>query len=148
MPELKLLPLSETLGADQISELSRKLTNLGADSAEDGDDAFDLDESINEDQLTDFMDRLEAHDVAADIYLPVEFEGRVSVGDQTFGSAQALAEALEELREELDIDGDDDNDDEEIDLEMIEEQLSHCWRIFTRAVNASIEKQIPLHIIQ
>ena len=148
MAELRLLELSEALGPDQLAELLRRLAEFGVDRLEDGDDGLDLDETLTEDQLTDFMDRLEAHDIAADVYLPVELEGRIALGDRTFGSLQSLTEALEELRDELDIDDQNgSDDDEEMDLEMIEEQLIHCWRVFTRAANAAIDRQIPLHII-
>ena len=147
MAELRLLALSEALSADQIAELRSKLLDFGVQQLQDGEDALDLEEPLSEDQLTDFMDRLEAHDIAADIYLPVEFEGRVNIGDQTFGSVHILAEALDEIREELDIDQEDDDDDDEVDLEVIEEQLSHAWRVFTKAANASVDRQVPIHVI-
>jgi hypothetical protein len=148
MAELRLIALSECLNDDQLTELKQKLVDFGVTELVDSDDAVDLDDTLSEDQLTDFLDRLEAHDIAADIYLPVEFEGRVGVGEQTFGSVHALAEALEEIREELDIDEPSASDgDDEMDLEMIEEQLSYAWQVFTRAANACIDRQIPLHVI-
>lgn len=148
MAELRLISLSESLNNEQFTELRRKLKEFGVDRVDDGEDAVDMEDTLTEDQLTDFMDRLEAHDIAADIYLPVEFEGRVTVGEQTFGSVHTLVEALEEIREELDIDEDAAGEgDEEIDLEMIEEQLSFAWRAFTRAANASIDRKVPLHVI-
>jgi len=147
MAELRLFSLAEALGADQIDKLQGKLSELGVGDLPDGDDALDLDDVLSDDQLTDFMDRLEAHEIACDVYLPAEFEGRIVVGDQTFGSAQALAEALEELREELDIDGEDGEADEDMELEVIEEQLGYAWRVFTRAASACLDRQMPLHVI-
>lgn len=148
MAELKLQALDEALTADQLSVLTRKLAESGVDDLPDSDESVELDEALTEDQLTDFMDRLEAHDIACDMYIPAEFEGRIEIGEMTFGSAHALAEALEEIREELDLDEDGESEDEEdVDLEMIEEQLGHAWRAFSRAVAACIERQIALHVV-
>jgi len=147
MAELKLLSLSESLVPDQIEKLRVQLHKLGVDFS-DNDDSIDLDDALTEDQLTDFMDRLEAHDIACDVYLPAEFEGRLTIGEQTYGSAHALSEALEELREELDIDNEDSGeDDEELELEVIEEQLTYAWRVFARATNACLDRRVPLHVI-
>lgn len=147
MPELRLLPLEETLGKSQINALKRQLAEIGVDGLPDGDEDVDLEETLTEDQLTDFMDRLDAHDMACDIYLPVEFEGILEAGDHNVGSAYALADALEELREELAIDEEESEDDDEIDMEVIEEQLRFTWRVFLRAANTCIDRQVPLHII-
>jgi hypothetical protein len=147
MPNLKLIPLSETLSEEELAKLAGQLGDLGI-KLDDADDSHDLDEVLGEDQLTDFMDKLDALDVACDVYLPQEFEGVLEVGERTVGSAPALLEALEELRDELDIDDDSaDMADDEIDLEMIEEQLSYAWHLFSRAANASVARGIPLHVI-
>ena len=148
MPELRLLPLSEALRPDQIDLILSKLAELGVDELPEGDDSVDFDDVLSDNQLADFMDRLEAHDIACDIYLPIEFEGLIETDDQSIGSALVLAEALEELRDELDIDDEPDRDeDDELDLEMIEEQLSYAWHAFARATNACIARQIALHVI-
>jgi hypothetical protein len=153
MPELRLIPLEETLTKVQLSALERQLKESGVDQVPLGQDAdVDLEEALTEEQLTDFMDRLDARDLACDLYLPVEFDGRIDVGDTGVGSAYTLLEVLEELREELDIDEEEDEDEdeeeEEIDLDdAIEEQLRATWRTFLRAANTCIEKQVPLHVL-
>jgi hypothetical protein len=150
MPELRLLPLQDTLSNTQLDRVRGELIELGAGDLPDGDDDVDLDEAVTEDQLTDFMDRLDAHDLACDLYLPVEFEGVFEVDDQKVGSAYALLEALEELREELAIDEEDSEDDDEVEVEIeevIEEQLRFAWRVFLRAANTCVDRQVPLHII-
>ena len=63
--------------------------------------------------MTEFLDRLEAHDIAADIYLPVEFEGRLPVGDFRVASAQTLVDVLEEMKEELAVEEDEEYEDDE-----------------------------------
>jgi len=77
--------------------------------------------------MTEFLDRLEAHDMAADIFLPVEFDGRLHVGDLRVASAVSLSETLEEMKEELSIEDDEyeeDDADEEDEEEDTEEARS------------------------
>jgi len=147
MAELRLLPLGDTLSTQQINALKHELVELGVDDLNEGDDDADLDEALTEDQLTDFMDRLDAHDLACNIYLPVEFEGVVELGELSVGSAHSLLDALEELREELDIDEEEEEDEEDMDLEVIEEQLRITWRVFLRAATTCVDRQVPLHVI-
>jgi hypothetical protein len=150
MPELRLIPLQEMLSKAQLRALERELRDLGIDEIPLGEDAdADLEEALTEDQLNDFMDRLEARDLACDVYLPVEFDGRVAVGETGVGSAYALLDALEEIREELDIDEEEEKEEEEeLDVdEVIGEQLRLAWRAFLRAANTCVEKQVPLRIL-
>lgn len=148
MAELRLLPLHETLNNSQLSALFKELREFGVETLPDSEDDSDLEEALGDDQLTDFMDRLEAHDQACDVYLPVEFEGTVEVGGQAFGSAFGLLDALEELRDELDIDDEGSNEDEEdLDMEVIEEQMRFAWRVFFRAATTCVDRQVPLHVI-
>ena len=154
MAEVRLLPLEETLSANELAELTKQLRELGVETLPEGDDVADFSDAMSEDQLTDFMDKLEAHEIACDVYLPVEFEGRVVVGDYSVGSAFTLADALDELREELNIEGEADEDseiavvdDEDDRLELVEEQLTHAWQVFSRAAGAAATRQIPLHVI-
>lgn len=149
MAELRLIPLDDILNKNQRKKLLQQLAELGINNLpDDNDDDVDLEESLNDDQLTDFMDRLDAHDLACDLYLPIEFDGTLDLGERSVGSAYALLDALEELREELDIDDDSsEEEEEELDMEVIEEQLRFTWRIFLRAANTCIERQVPLFVI-
>ena len=110
---------------------------------------------LSEEAMTEFLDRLDAHDIAADIYLPLEFDGPLSVGDYRVASAYALQETLEEMKEELaiedeepeDEDEDEDEGGEEIDEgSVIEAQMRNIWQLVTDACSESIEKSIPLHL--
>jgi hypothetical protein len=150
MPELRLFPLTEKVSDVHLSALTKELQELGVkEFPEPDEDVLDLEEPLGDDQLTDFMDRLEAHDLACDIYLPLEFDGTVEVDDQNVGSAYALLDALEELREELSIDDEGaDIEEDEIEIEeVILEQLRFTWRSFLRAANTCIERQVPLHVL-
>ena len=149
MPELRLFPLQEALEGDALKQVKRALSELGIKHLPENDDTIELDDSLGEDQLTDFLDRLDAHDIACDIYLPLEFEGVFEAGDHTLGSAHTLLEALEELRVELDIDEDEESDDEdEAELEVIDEQLTQAWHAFARAASACVARGVPFHVIQ
>lgn len=149
MPELKLIPLTDVMSDADISALTAQLAEVGAELPEEDDDFDELEDALGEDQLTDFLDKLDAHEIACDAYLPVEFEGKLTIGDRTFGSAHMLVEALEEIREELDIDEEDQPvEDDELDLSAIEEQLSHAWNVFARGANACIARSLPLLVIE
>ena len=149
MPELRLFPLGDTMSDPQLKTLQRHLAEIGIKALPvSEEDDLDLEEPLSDDQLTDFMDRLEAHDAACDIYLPVEFEITFSVGDHTVGSTYALLDALEELRAELDIDEEGESEEEEeLDMEVIAEQLRATWRLFLRGANTGVDRLLPLHVI-
>jgi len=149
MPEIRFIPLEEVLSEAQLTRLDGQLKELGVEDLQLSDeDDIDIDDVLSEDQLTDFMDRLDARDLACTIYLPMEFDGRVEIADQSIGSSHALLDVLEELREELDIDEEEgDADEDELDLEVIEEQLRYAWHVFLKAASTSIDKQIPFHIL-
>lgn len=160
MAEIELGPLSDRLDDDELKTLHRLLDQAGA-RFKSGDEhtTQTIAKRLSEDAMTEFLDRLEAHDIAADIYLPVEFDGRVHVGDLRIASAHALSEALEEMREELVIEDDDfesDDDDEEEDEDdddagdddgtVIEAQIRNVWRLVTDGCAEALEKRLPLHL--
>lgn len=148
MPELKLVPLDELLPKKQQKRLCEELAELGIDELPDSEGEAELEEPLAEEPFGDFMDRLEAADLACDIFLPVEFEGVVELGAHVIGSAYSLQEALEDMREDLGVDAEkSDEDEEDLDLEVVEEQLRFVWRVFLRAVNTCIDRQVPLHVI-
>jgi hypothetical protein len=85
--------------------------------------------------------------------MPLEFEGRVTVGDYRVASSQALLDVLEEMREELNVDAEEDDEDEEEEEEddedegtVIEAQLRHIWHLVSDGVTESLEKSMPLHL--
>src|SRR5262249_52702411 len=96
MAEIEIGPLSDRLGDDQLDKLGAPKLPAADESA-----AVTVASEVDGSALTEFMDRLEAHDVACEIYLPMDFEGRVEVGEYRFGSAVVLVEVLEEMKDEL-----------------------------------------------
>ena len=155
MAEIEHAPLSHRLDDDEMKTLSKLLEEIGAPTAGRSDDhvSHTIAARLSEEALTEFLDRLDAHDLGAEIYLPIEFEGRVSVGDYRVASTQALLEILEEMKEELDVESADEEDEEEEedeDLEdegtVIEAQLRHIWQLVADGATESVDKNLPLHL--
>ena len=156
MAEIELAPLSHRLDEEEVKTLWRLLSEAGATSVEKADEhaSHTIAARLSEEALTEFLDRLDAHDLGAEIYIPVEFEGRVVVGDFRVASSQALMDVLEEMREELNVDAEEeeeDEEDEEDDAEedegtVIEAQLRHIWHLVADGATESIEKNLPLHL--
>src|SRR4051812_43194744 len=119
MSEIELAPLSETLDEDELKTLQKLLEQAGAKFAGNEDQTrHKIATRLDEDAMTEFLDRLEAHDIAADIFVPAEFEGRLHVGDYRVASAQQLVDVLEEMKDELDVEeeteeAEDDESEEE-----------------------------------
>ena len=115
MASIEIAPLSDRLTDEEIDELGGALAAASAPKLPKGDDGVKkvLSAGLDEDTLTEFMDRLEAHEIACDIYLPIEFEGRVEVGDLRAGSVVTLMETLAELKDDFNLESDDDEDEDE-----------------------------------
>lgn len=156
MAEIELAPLSHRLDDDEMKNLARSLEELGIGGQPKSDEhsAHTIAARLSEEALTEFLDRLDAHDIGAEIYLPVEFDGRVMVGEYRVASSQALLEVLEEMKEELDVDAEEEDDEEEEDEDaddedegtVIEAQLRHIWHLVSDGAVESIEKNMPLHL--
>jgi hypothetical protein len=151
MAEIEIGPLTERLSDEEIVELANGLEELGAPrlpKAAD-DSPVPVGDALDGDALAEFLDRLEAHDIACEIYLPVEFEGRIEVADMRVGSAMALVEVLDELRDELAIDEDaDEEEEDELDDEVAiqEAKLRHLWKLLYDGAQAAIDRHLPLHL--
>ena len=155
MSAIELGPLSDRLDEEEIKSLGRMLEQAGAKLPAMEDHVTQtFAKRLSEEAMTEFIDRLDAHDIAAEIYLPVEFEGPLTVGDLRVASAYSLQETLEEMKEELAIEDDDFEDDEDEDEEneeldegsVIEAQMRNIWQLVTDACGESIEKNFPLHL--
>jgi len=153
MAEIELGPLSDRLDDDELKTLHKLLEQAGVrPSLSDDQTTHTIAKRLSEDAMTEFLDRLEAHDMAADIYLPVEFEGRLHVGDYRIASGVSLSETLEDMREELSIDDEDydnesdDEDDEMDDGTVIEAQLRNIWQLVVDACSESLDKNMALHL--
>ena len=155
MAEIELAPLSHRLDDEEMKTLARLLEEIGATASGRTDEhvSHTIAARLSEEALTEFLDRLDAHDLGAEIYVPLEFEGRVTVGEYRVASTQALLDVLEEMREELSVDTEEPEEDEEEEEDeaeeegtVIEAQLRHIWHLVADGATESIEKGMPLHI--
>lgn len=152
MAEIEIGPLSDHLSEEEITELAGALENFGVPRLPHSDEAAaaTIAEGVDGDLVTEFLDRLEAHDVACEIYLPMEFEGRVEVSNLRVGSAATLLDILEEMKEDLDIEdaseGEAGEDDYGGDVELILKQLRHVWKLFHTAAQTALDRRLPLHV--
>jgi hypothetical protein len=156
MAEIELGPLSDRLDDDEMKTLHKLVEQAGARlAAIDDRTTHTIAKRLPEDAMTEFLDRLEAHDMAADIFLPVEFDGRLHVGDLRVASAVSLSETLEEMKEELSIEDEDfeedeaDEEDEEEDAEegtVIEAQLRNIWQLVFDGCSEALDKNVALHL--
>lgn len=150
MAEIEIGPLTDRLDDDQIAELAAQLEKHGAPQLPRGDESNQapVGDGIDSSALSEFMDRLEGHDIAADIYLPIEFDGTFEVAELRVGSVTLLLEILEELKDELD-DEEEELEDEESyddDQRILAQQLRQAWKLFYNGANAAIERHLPLHV--
>jgi hypothetical protein len=168
MATVELGSLSQHLEDDEV-QLIRKALRKNDVVVEDGDhDTVIIAKNLDSDVVADFLDRLDAHDASADIYVPAEFDGTVKAGKYRIGSAPALVHVLEEMKEELlaeddeeeddDDDGDDDDDDVAEDddeedeyeatgsLRMKDDQLRGLWRVLFKAASQAADGGIVLFV--
>lgn len=151
MPQLRLISINEIFSKAQTRQLQQELKELGVDEIPEMDDGdMDLDEPLNEEPFNDFMYRLEAHELACNVFLPLEFEGTVDIGKYCVGSAAALEEALEEIREELGIEEDlfpENDEEEEIDLDAVSDPVQYAYAVFLKSCHACLDRGLPLYVI-
>jgi hypothetical protein len=165
MAEIEIGPLSDRLGDDELVELAAKLEKLGAPRlpAEDESAGATVAAEVDGTVLTEFMDRLEAHDIACDIYLPLDFDGRVEVGDYRVGSAAVLVEVLEEMKDELAAEDDDEeeyeDDDDEVeedagdeeddyeDINLIDAKIRVLWKVIYDGAQTALDRRLPLYVV-
>jgi hypothetical protein len=169
MATLELSPLSEHLEADQIKALKKALAEAGAGTlgADDHGETSILDRNIDDDVLKDFMDRLDANDAAADVYLPLDFEDVIEVDGLKVGSTHALALVLDSLKEDFFVEDEDDDEDEEADDEGGDEdeededdeyeaddeedevkdvRLQHIWKVLAKGTKTATKRGLCLFV--
>jgi hypothetical protein len=168
MGTIALGPLSQFLDDNEIKDLMKALKKLGVSGLPDSDEAGGpIGDDLDEDVFTDFLDRLDAEEAAADLYLPVEFDGVVEVAGIRVGSSPTLLDVLEEIKDDLDVEADhdddddydddddedddgygadEDDDDDDEDLRLKERQLKLCWKSLHAGATASVDRNLPLYV--
>ncbi len=157
MAEIEVGPLSDRLTDDEIAELSRQMDKHGVPhmptaAADEESAVAEVAETIDDDALSEFFTRLEASDAAAEIYLPVEFDGTVETAGLRAGSLNVLIDVLGELKDELDLadeedeDEDEDEDDLDEEQELLDGQLRQAWKLMNKSAQLAFDRKLPLHV--
>lgn len=160
MASIDVARVADRLGEDEVRDLVAALReHLGESDAEvpEGDEsaARTVLGGLDENTLDEFMDRLGSNDLDCDLYLPVEFDGKIEVGDFGVGSLPTLLDALEEMQDDLDIedpdaavDDDLDADDFESDLELVQAELRNVWRALYQGVTEAVDAELALLVVR
>jgi hypothetical protein len=163
MAKIELGPLSQFLDDGEIKELMKALKKVGVNDLPKSDEAGGkVGDELDDDVWTDFRDRLEAEDVGADLYLPVEFDGVIEVAGLKVASAPVLIDILDDIKDDLDVDpeededaDDDDDEDEEHeeeeedddeDLRLKEKLMKQVWRSLHTGVKSAVDRELPLFV--
>jgi hypothetical protein len=153
MAEIGIGQLGDTLSEEEIATLAGKLEELGAPTLPRADDGTALTVGdIDDEIMSEFLDRLDAHDMGAEIYLPMDFDGKVEVAGRRVASASVLLDVLEEMKDELGVEEDDEEeeeeeDEEDSDVEILAGQLRTCWSLFYEGASAAVDKHLPMYVL-
>ena len=159
MAELDVGILADRLGDDEVDRALRKLRkHLGEPGFElprgDVSASGSHHEGLDDGAVSELMDRLDAEDLGADYFIPVDFEGKIDLGDYSLASLPSLLELLEVMMDDLDIEDPDaeqedpDEDDFESDMELLQAQLRHVWRAFYQAAQSAMEASLTLSVVR
>jgi len=162
MAKIELGPLSQFLDDGEIKDLLKALKKVGITDLPKSEEAGGkVGDELDDDVWTDFLDRLEAEDVGADLYLPVEFDGVIEVAGLKVASSHVLIDILDDIKDDLDVDPEededaDDDDDDEIeeeeeedddeDLRLKERLMKQVWRSLYAGAKSAIDRELPLFV--
>ena len=168
MATVELGSLPQHLDDEEVQQIRKALRKHDV-AVDDGDhDTVIVARDLDPDVVADFLDRLDAHEASADIYVPAEFDGVVKAAGYKIASAPQLVHVLEEMKEELLAeddeeedeadDDDEDEDDEDFEeeeedeyestgsLRMKDDQLRGLWRVLFKAASQAADGGIVLFV--
>jgi hypothetical protein len=163
MAKIELGPLSQFLDDGEIKDLMKALKKIGVPDLPKSDEAGGkVGDELDDDVWTDFLDRLEAEDVGADLYLPVEFDGVIEVAGLKVASSPVLIDILDDIKDDLDVDPEEDEDeesdedeeeaeeeeeeDDDEDLRLKEKLMKQVWRSLYTGAKSAIDRELPLFV--
>jgi hypothetical protein len=164
MAKIELGPLSQFLDDGEIKDLLKALKKVGVSELPKSEEAGGkVGDELDDDVWTDFLDRLEAEDVGADLYLPVEFDGVVEVAGLKVASAHVLVDILDDIKDDLDVDPEEDEDedaedddedeqeeeeeeDEDEDLRLKEKLMKQVWKSLYAGAKSALDRELPLFV--
>lgn len=116
MATIEISLLSEHLDESQIETMLAAISGNTTDTLDEGsdEDSIVVDSSIDDDLFIDFLGRLDANDLDADIYIPLDFEEVVEIGEFRVGSTHALQLVLDNLRDDFFVEAEEGEEDEDL----------------------------------
>ena len=157
MSEIELVPCPTRLEDEEVKTLHRLLDQAGAKySAQERHQTTQIIAArLSEDAMTEFLDRLEAHDIGRRHLLAGRVRGtalrrrlpgrlgpgagRRARGDEGRAGGRG-GRGYEDDEEE------EEEDEEDDEGTVIEAQLRNIWRLVNDACGESIDKNVPLHL--
>ncbi len=168
MATVELGSLSEHLDDEEVQAIRKALRRHDVTIEDTDHDTVIVARDLDNDVVADFLDRLDAHEASADIYVPAEFDGVVKAGGYKVASAPALVHVLEEMKEELLAEDDEDEDEDEVDededadedyeddeddeyesagsLKFKDDQLRGLWKVLFKAASEAADGGIVLFV--
>jgi len=168
MATVELGSLAQHLDDDEVGLITKALERHDVEFEDIDLDTVIVAKDLDDDVVSDFFDRLDAHEASADLYVPAEFDGVIKAGGYKVGSAPTLLHVLDELKEELladdeeeeEVDVDEDEDEEGGDeyadeedeyeasgsLRFKDDQLRSLWRVLYKAASEAAEGEGILFI--
>jgi hypothetical protein len=165
MAKIELGPLSQFLDDGEIKDLMKALKKVGVSDLPQSEEAGGkVADELDDDVWTDFLDRLEAEDVGADLYLPVEFDGVIEVAGLKVASTHVLVDILDDIKDDLDVDPEEDEEDsdededededaeeeeeedDDEDMRLKEKLMKQVWRSLHTGAKSALERELPLFV--
>ncbi len=175
MAIIELATLPDHLNSEQVDAMMSVLSEEASEAVdlETEEDGRIIESNIDDDVFVDFRDRLEANDLDAEVYVPVEFEDVVEVAGMRVGSTYALQLVRDSLREDFFVEDETSEEDTEMDdadddfergspdeeaegdglyegedggTEMKDEQLRHVWRTMHAAAKESLSCNLSVFL--
>ena len=164
MAKIELGPLSQFLDDSEIKDLLKALKKVGVNELPKSEEAGGkVADELDDDVWTDFLDRLEAEDVGADLYLPVEFDGTIEVAGLKVASTHVLIDILDDIKDDLDVSPEEDEEEEEEDddeeeseedeeedddedLRLKEKLMKQVWKSLYAGAKSALDRELPLFV--
>ncbi|HTJ43104.1 MAG TPA: hypothetical protein VL463_13460 [Kofleriaceae bacterium] len=168
MATVELGSLGQHLEDEEVQAIRKALRKHDVTLEDNDHDTVIVARDLDSDIVADFLDRLDAHEASADIYVPAEFDGVVKAGGYKVASAPQLVHVLEEMKEELlaedddedeepddedeDEDGDEEEEEEEDEyessgsLKFKDDQLRGLWKVLFKAASEAADNGSVLFV--
>ncbi len=153
MASILIAPLTDIFTEEALATLAEKLQQWEISLRPQGEELDQgVENDLDDEILSDFMNDLEDEYEQADVYIPGEFPNIITIDDIRVGSLEGLIEALESLQDNLGIDDPEGSYDEEEEFNYDDDEtdfmdrmefsrlgVKSIWYDMYRIANAALE---------